>query len=98
MGTATCTSKASFLEVRDQRMDLRQKKKIFDIVKANGVMTLREIQKAFHVEHNVYLDVGTISGRVNALIYEHEVLLRSKNTSKCPISGRTVHPVFVASN
>ena len=94
MRSATCTSQASFLFLQENGIFESQQEEVFKIIKLGGVLTLREIQMAYYQKHDVRLDIGTISARVNKLKKEDRVM-KSEKTQKCPISGRTVHPVFV---
>jgi len=76
-----------------------QADKVWDIVRgfcrAGGAdLSLREIQQRFNLAYGVWLDVSSISARVNALVTAKR-LMRSSGVRKCSVSGVDIHPVFV---
>lgn len=71
---------------------------VFDIVAGacrNGTpdMSLREIAHTYHRVHGKPIDVGTVSGRVTALVMSNRLVRVQGAERPCSITGKTVHPV-----
>ncbi len=80
---------------RKQQVDL-----IFDVVVAacrNGVqdMSLQEIAFTYERQHGRRIDVGTVSGRVTALVNAQRLVRLAGSERLCSISKKRVAPVTV---
>ena len=68
---------------------------IYSIVaESNSALSLREIQSRYNDTHKTFIDVSTVSGRVNELITAGR-LERTEPVRKCTFSGKSVHPVSI---
>lgn len=84
------TSKKAFFEIVDSGELCDQEKRIIDYVKRfKRPVTRREI------EAGTGISISSVCGRVNSLVNKHGVL-KELEAIKCPITGRTVHPVQLA--
>lgn len=89
--TVRATSKQAFFDLIDSGELCEQEQKIVDFVKKfKRPVTRREI------ERGTGISISSVSGRVNELVGKRKILEESAPI-KCPITGRTVHPVQLAS-
>jgi hypothetical protein len=98
--TVASTSRESISEFsgRDRKHQIDV---IFDVVAAacrNGAqdISLQEIAYTYELVHGKRIDVGTVSGRVNALVTAKRLVRLPCSERRCTRSNKMVHPVTVA--
>lgn len=58
-------------------------------------LSMREIQLRLNQSTGVYMDMSSISARVNALVCSHRLVRDKENPRPCSVTGKQIEPLSV---
>lgn len=89
-----CTSKASYLEVKESGAELSQSGKILAIIHDLKSSSLQEIMAEYRSRHG-NIELSSVSARVNKLKDPDNPKVREGTPRKCTISAKTINPIEI---
>lgn len=85
-----CTSKASYLDIKEQGTDKTQAEKILEIIELGGTLSMQELMKIYRGKWG-NIELSSVSARCNKLKEEGKII--EAPPRRCEISGKTVNPL-----
>lgn len=87
-----CTSKAAYLEEKENGNVLTQEEKILEIISIGGDWSLKEIKAAFSAKYGD-IETSSVSGRANKLKADGKIF--EVATRKCSISNKVINALAI---
>ena len=85
-----CTSKASYIEIRESGTEMSQADKILDIISIGGDWSLQEAMAAYRAKWG-NIELSSVSARANKLKENGKII--EGNPRKCAVTDKTINPL-----